>query len=456
MVKIHKIVETICNEIFLDLQSLLLNRDLKQAETELQLLLKEVHEATMSKVLTEVGTSKEFKENLKEEYSSAGVGDLRQRENKIQLLTGGRIIYKSYYARKVDKEANMATRHLSELYWGLVGGASLGYAELVSVYSVMSPSFEVGTKLLGLHSISVNTSRLRELGIKMGELGHQVGVKGLLEEGESLKDKRVVISTDGGRSRMRESNGKQNQKGNARFDTPWREPKIIVIQVLTDQGELERKISIPFYYGTMKNWKKTMDKLREVLVLLDASQARAVQFISDGAKTIWKHIRGVIRSVGIPFSKVTFTLDYYHAVGHLKELTKLLEEEQTQQNVVFKQWKEMLWEGQASFIIRDFKRKIKNKGRTLTKEMKTALNYFKRHLDHMLYSRFKRRKLLCGSGLVESAVRRIINLRFKGTSSFWKKDNLEKLILLRCAFLAGRWNNLLNNIQLQLKNLSTI
>ena len=71
--------------------------------------------------------------------------------------------------------------------------------------------------------------------------------------------------------------------------------------------------------------------------------------------------------------------------------------------------------------------------------MKTALNYFIRHHDRMQYKHYKRRKLLCGSGLVESAIRRVINLRFKGPSTlFGAQENLDKMFLLRCALLSGK------------------
>ena len=141
---------------------------------------------------------------------------------------------------------------------------------------------------------------------------------------------------------------------------------------------------------------------------------------------------------------------------HLKELSKLLPISQEEQLTAFMKWKTDLWEGFARGIVREFKKRLKQSKIALTQEMKTALGYFYKHHDRMQYKKFKRAKLLCGSGLVESAVRRIINLRFKGSSSFWLQDNLEKLIFLRCAFLAKRWCILLKNNQLVLKKIGTV
>lgn len=456
MPKLLKIFETKHVKKIKEWKKLLEEGKLLEVEEAVQLLLRELFVKIMGYLLTEAGTSSKFKKKLEGSYKEQGVGQLRQRKNRIQLITGDWVSYKSYYARSVSKGTTLATRHLSELYWGCVKGASVGYASLLSIYSVMCPSFEVGAKILGLHSIQVTASRMRKVGIGMGELGQKIGIRGILKDGETLQDKRVVVSFDGGRSRTREANGKRNKKGNAQFDTPWKEPKIIVIQVLNETGEVERKKSIPFYYGTMKSTNKAMKKMEEALILLGADKASILQFISDGALSIWRNIKKVIRRVGIAFSKVVFTLDYYHGVEHLKELSKMLPEEEKKQKVVFEEWKEMLWEGLANSIARDFKKRIKKAGKTLTEEMETAIAYFFKHHDHMQYKQFKRRKLLCGSGLVESAVRRIINLRFKGPSTFWEIGTLENLILLRCVFLAGRWDNLLKNIQLHLKNCGTI
>ena len=45
-----------------------------------------------------------------------------------------------------------------------------------------------------------------------------------------------------------------------------------------------------------------------------------------------------------------------------------------------------------------------------------------------------------GSGAIESAVRRVVNLRIKGPGIFWKKENADAILLLRSYFKAGRWN----------------
>jgi len=144
--------------------------------------------------------------------------------------------------------------------------------------------------------------------------------------------------------------------------------------------------------------------------------------------------------------KLTFTLDYYHAVEHLSDLVNFLNPTDKDKQLILKKWKDWLWNGLCYSIRQDFKERLKEKKYELTQEIQTALAYFKKHHDRMQYQKFRKRKLLCGSGLVESAVRRIINLRFKSAGSFWLTDNLQQLIFLRAAFLAKRWKLLIHNL----------
>ena len=64
----------------------------------------------------------------------------------------------------------------------------------------------------------------------------------------------------------------------------------------------------------------------------------------------------------------------------------------------------------------------------------------------MNYPKYRENKWLSGSGIIESGVRRMINLRFKSASSFWKIQNLDGLMFMRCALLSGRWQFIMNTI----------
>ncbi|MCB9274969.1 MAG: hypothetical protein H6564_13075 [Lewinellaceae bacterium] len=81
----------------------------------------------------------------------------------------------------------------------------------------------------------------------------------------------------------------------------------------------------------------------------------------------------------------------------------------------------------------------------LRKIVNRWLNYLEKHQDKSRYAEFEQAKLMCGSGIIESAIRRVINLRFKNASTFWDKQVVEKLYFLRAALLAKRWDIVMEN-----------
>ena len=62
------------------------------------------------------------------------------------------------------------------------------------------------------------------------------------------------------------------------------------------------------------------------------------------------------------------------------------------------------------------------------------------------YADFARRGIPLGSGGVESAIRRVVNLRLKGPSIFWRKGNAECMLHLRSYLKAGRWDELMRRV----------
>ena len=84
----------------------------------------------------------------------------------------------------------------------------------------------------------------------------------------------------------------------------------------------------------------------------------------------------------------------------------------------------------------------------------TEINYLQRHGEagRMDYAKFRRRHLPVGSGAIESAIRRVINLRMKGNSIFWRKENAEGMLALRGLVLSRRWKETFAKITQSLAN----
>jgi len=69
--------------------------------------------------------------------------------------------------------------------------------------------------------------------------------------------------------------------------------------------------------------------------------------------------------------------------------------------------------------------------------LKKLGEYFGNHARFQ-YQACRDHGLPTGSGTVESAIRRVINLRIKGSGLFWKKEHAENIIFLRSLVLTGK------------------
>ena len=72
----------------------------------------------------------------------------------------------------------------------------------------------------------------------------------------------------------------------------------------------------------------------------------------------------------------------------------------------------------------------------------SELAYWARNHERMRYGALRAARLPLGSGAVESAVRRVVNLRLKGASIVWTEGHAEGMLHLRAHAKSGRWDEL--------------
>ena len=371
------------------------------------------------------------------------LGKLVKRPVKIQLLTGHYVELEGLYAKKAPAQ-HKGSRHLLHIHWRVLKGASPGYYSIVCLYSVLCPSFEVAGQVLEIQGVRHNIDRVKELARDLAN--HCKGRQAALSRAprESLKGRRVVIGIDGGRTRTRQYNGEKNKKGNDTFDTPWVEPKMFVIDVLKDDGRVDRTC-LPVY-GTLFGDDQLMDLLAEHLSGLQIELAGHVQVVADGSPWIWNRARAMLEKLGVKPEKITETLDYYHASEYVGKiiagLPKKLSKQAAKLTKMFKDW---IWAGNIEAIVDKCEEIFSNP----SKEIVRYVGYFQNNGSRMHYTDYQKDKLMCGSGIIESGIRRVINLRFKNASAFWKKENVESLYFLRGILLSFRWKIMMNNLVYQ-------
>lgn len=367
----------------------------------------------------------------------------RVRSCVIRLLTGHRVSVDNFYDRSSECSPQ-GERHQLLRHWKSVDGFSPGLCDRVGYSAMLSASYGLASQAFEkMTTASISTSSVDKITARLADKCNKEGEENLaLSPEESLAGKRVQIGSDGGRSRIRAYTGQVNQGGNPTFTTPWIEPKLFVIHVLDDDGELDKSF-LPVY-GCRYGDDESIELMGKHLAKLNISEAKEVQIVGDGAPWIWNRIKPMLLRLGTSEDRITETIDYGHAASYLHQLVeampKRVGKKQRQQHL--DEMKAALKAGDTDYIYLTCRRIFKRPSQLVRRWM----NYFVKHHDRMQYADFEAANLSKGSGIVESAIRRVINLRFKNTSTFWLPERLEKLYFLRCAILSGRWNTVMKNL----------
>jgi hypothetical protein len=223
---------------------------------------------------------------------------------------------------------------------------------------------------------------------------------------------------DGGRVRLRTVTRKQRGKGKKkkqrrRYKVEWREPKLLILFEMNEQGRMKAGTR-PWIDATFQGPDEAMELLAFHLHRLGASQAEIVVFAADGAPWIWERLEWVERRVGLKPAQTARVLDWCHAVHHVSLALEALGLAEAERRRLWLQMRRWLRRGYRGRLLRTLERLGEERG--WPEALTQPLAYLSKHMDagHMDYGSFRRRGLPLGSGAVESAIRRVINLRLKG------------------------------------------
>ena len=161
---------------------------------------------------------------------------------------------------------------------------------------------------------------------------------------------------------------------------------------------------------------------------------QGVLFIADGARWIWKRVPQLVHDLGLRAEPFYELLDFYHASEHLTAAAKTFGWSTAKWRAWVNQSKKKLLAGKIEEVIAEIKQFASNEAG------QTELNYFIRNKGRMNYQLVKGLGLPIGIGAIESAIRRVVNLKMKGLSIFWYLESANAMLLLRSFFKSGRWN----------------
>ena len=296
-----------------------------------------------------------------------------------------------------------------------------------------------------------------QLGLQLLELRRRellIWREGWLPAGDDFAGRRVAVQIDGGRVRLRENkkqkkNKKRKKGARPKFDTPWREPKALIIFEFNEQGKMVKKRRQPLIDGTLLGPDHLAELVAFHLHRLGVAQAESVVFISDGARWIWDRLEWIEKRAGLERSKTVHVLDFCHAAHHISLALSHLGYMPAVRRKRYVELRRLLHRSRYDEVVSKLTERAKQQKLAEDHEVWTEIRYLERHGSegHLRYATFRRRGLPSGSGAIESTIRRVINLRLKSNAMYWLEENAEALFAIRALILCERWEETLSRVR---------
>ena len=303
--------------------------------------------------------------------------------------------------------------------------------------------YETASDLLATNGIKLSSSQLHRIVGHLDTLSLEERAALACKRGECWVGRRLLICLDGGRARRRvDKAGRipKDQKGRG-FTAEWKEPRLFTIYVLDEQGKPDSDFD-PICDGLLDRRDELSQLLAAYLTQLGVDASNEIIVAADGGDWIDTVCREALTDqLKLPYTRI---LDYTHAkqavLGLIQEHCLELNRDTLKERAT-----DLLWAGHHAALCEQLCASAT--GRAAKAAIKTKIaNYLASRPGEITYADFKARGIPTGSGHVESAIRRVVNLRIKAPGSFWAKLSVDTMILIRSNALYRRWNDFMSNM----------
>lgn len=399
----------------------------------------------------------------------------RERTIAIRLL-GGMLVWattmycgpKKKRFRKDDQPRVGLDITLAQFGFGK--GVSPALQSRVARRVALSPSIAFAHRELVRDGVQLDAKTVKRITYQCGEgllalRRHRVELLrlGKLPSGNELAGKRVSVQIDGGRMKIRgemrpktadtekvdedgllteDAPGRSQKRGVRTYDADWREPKLVTIFIHDEHGKMAKKTK-----ATIDGTLLGPDAIAEVVAMhlhrLGAAKAESITFVADGAPWIWDRIAGIIKLAGLSEVQTHQVLDCCHAVHHISLALSSLGLSRAERNPLYRHHRTLLRNGRWRQVVEELREL--DDPENPNEELRTELSYLRRHgaAGRLSYVSFRRAGLPCGSGAIESGIRRVINLRLKSNAMFWKSENAESMLQVRSQVVPDQWDSVM-------------
>ncbi|MCP4932800.1 MAG: hypothetical protein GY927_01040 [bacterium] len=351
-------------------------------------------------------------------------------------------VWVRYYRRNCDRKRKKRHAGLyAGLVWlGIYERCTPHFSAEVGVLAAMLGSFDEAQQVLTARGVEIGSKSIRRITYRSAQRARMVQhlEEVEVEMGDVSTGRRIIASADGGRVRLRENKrGRKTKKGRTRYKGAWREPKLFIIYVVDAEGKKMKKCA-PLIDGTLHGPDVLFSLLLSYLRQLNIQASDVLLFVADGAKWIWNRVPALAEALGLKSNQLFELIDFFHAVQHLHTVSKLRKDwSPTRRKRWLTRQRKRLLLGQVDQVMAAIRSLCRGRN---SKAIRTHLNYFVSHQHRMAYDKITALKLPIGSGAIESAIRRVVNLRLKGPAIFWCKGHAEELLMLRSFYKSGQWH----------------
>lgn len=402
----------------------------------------------------------------------------RERTVAVQMLGGLLVWATTLYCAPKKKlfgkdDAPRVGLDVTLAQFGFGKGISPGLQSRVARQVALCPSIAFAHKELTRQGVKLDAKSIKRITYQCGEgllalRRHRIKLLHAkkLKAGKELAGKRVSVQIDGGRMKIRgemklkttaieltdsdglvtgDAPGRSKKKARRTYAADWREPKLMTIFVHDEQGKMLQKTK-----ATIDGTLLGPDAIAEVVAMhlhrLGAAEALSVTFVADGAPWIWDRIDSIIELAGLRNVATYRVLDCCHAVHHVSQALAALGLDREARNPLYRQLRSQLRNGQWQQVVQslnEFQDQEKPNA-----ELATEISYLRRHGEagHLSYVRFRQLGLPCGSGAIESGIRRVINLRLKSNAMFWKIEHAESMLQVRSQVVPDQWDSAMSEL----------
>ena len=396
----------------------------------------------------------------------------RIRAIRVRLLGGLLIWVTSLYCaprrlRQRKPEEKVPGVYVELTQFGFGKGCTPGLQSKVARQAALCPSLQFAQQELEREGVQLDVKAVRRIAAQCGEgllrlRMHELMLwrEGKLPAGGELAGKRVSVQLDGGRTRIRgdlreatavpaatdadglvveNAPGRSRKRPRKTFDGDWREPKLLTIFVHDEQGRMVKKSR-----ATVDGTFLGPDALAELVAMhlhrLGAAKALSITFVSDGGVWIWDRLGAIVRLAKLEKVPVYEVLDCYHAAHHISLALAALGLDDKKRMPLYREHRTLLRNGQWRRVVEELTEIAAEEPQD--SKVWTEINYLQKHGEagRLKYPTFKGLGLPLGSGAIESNIRRVINMRMKGNSIYWREDRGEAMLQIRAQVLTNRWD----------------